>query len=147
MTNSGLQSRQAICIGQSQGLNRRFDSSRWTVYEFEHRAKLWWTLYVIDRKLSSLVGISGMHDEDIALPIPALKSTQGIEHTMLFHVQISSYLGQVLDGNRSLGVYYTVTKSICSRLFTRIAATTWRPVYCSHSFDSAKVSLHVGSVE
>ncbi|KAG4440570.1 hypothetical protein IFR05_003937 [Cadophora sp. M221] len=64
---------QALHICLTQGLNRRFDAQRITKQEFDHRSKLWWTVYVIERKLSSLVGVPpALHDEDIALSMPPI---------------------------------------------------------------------------
>lgn len=86
-------------IGSAHGLNRRFDSQRITRKEFEHRSRLWWTIYIIDRKLSSLIGVPPtIHDDDIALPKPTIDTDNGKEIAMAFHVELSSQLGQILNG-------------------------------------------------
>ncbi|KAH7378096.1 fungal-specific transcription factor domain-containing protein [Cadophora sp. MPI-SDFR-AT-0126] len=89
---------QALRICLTQGLNRRFDAQRITREEFEHRTKLWWTVYVIERKLSSLVGVPpALHDEDIALSMPSIDPSQKSGLTMAFHIEISSQLGKILN--------------------------------------------------
>jgi proline utilization trans-activator len=80
-------------------MNRRFDAYHLPQQEFEHRSKLWWTIYIIDRKLSSLVGIpTALHDEDIAIPMPLIGLTQNQDSTFALHVELSSQMGQMLNG-------------------------------------------------
>ncbi|PVH75748.1 hypothetical protein DL98DRAFT_592883 [Cadophora sp. DSE1049] len=115
---------QALRICLTQGLNRRFDTQRITRQEFEHRTKLWWTVYVIERKLSSLVGVPpALHDEDIALSMPSIDPSQKPGLTMAFHIEISSQLGQILNvvyglgHQRQLGAkFISAVQSILRRL-------------------------------
>ncbi|RDW77513.1 hypothetical protein BP6252_05566 [Coleophoma cylindrospora] len=96
--------RQASCIAAANGLNRRYDEKRHTSAEFQYRTKLWWTIYVIERKLSSLIGVSpGLPDEDIALRRPAITGSNEEELPMAFHVEISSQLGHILNVVYGLG--------------------------------------------
>lgn len=93
------------------GLNRRHDAARISQTEFSHRSNLFWTVYVIDRKLSSLIGVPPrLHDEDIALSRPDF-ATDGsvVKNIMVFHVELSSQLGQILT--REL-LYETVSTGI-----------------------------------
>ncbi|KAH7310012.1 fungal-specific transcription factor domain-containing protein [Rhexocercosporidium sp. MPI-PUGE-AT-0058] len=95
---------QALHICLTQGLNRRFDAQRITKQEFDHRSKLWWTVYVIERKLSSLVGVPpALHDEDIALTMPSIDPAHKTSLTMAFHIEVSSQLGQILNVVYGLG--------------------------------------------
>lgn len=115
---------QALRICLTQGLNRRFDAQRITREEFEHRTKLWWTVYVIERKLSSLVGVPpALHDEDIALSMPSIDPSQKSGLTMAFHIEISSQLGKILNvvyglgHQRQLGAkFISAVQSILRRL-------------------------------
>lgn len=68
--------------------------------EFTHRSKLFWTAYVIERKLCSLIGVPPkLHDEDIGLPKPTLAAANSVpEIIMVFHVDLSSQLGEILQG-------------------------------------------------
>jgi hypothetical protein len=80
-------------------MNRRFDAYHLPQHQFEHRSKLWWTIYIIDRKLSSLVGVpTALHDEDIALPMPPMNGGRNQNSTFALHVELSSQLGQMLNG-------------------------------------------------
>ncbi|KAL3454096.1 fungal-specific transcription factor domain-containing protein [Aspergillus insuetus] len=86
-----------ICV--AHGLERRWDSRRNTREEFEHRSRLWWSIYVIDRKLSSLIGVvPAISDEDISLPKPEVREEADEDsRSMAFHVEIMSQLGHVLN--------------------------------------------------
>jgi proline utilization trans-activator len=84
-------------------MNRRFDAYHLPQHEFEHRSNLWWSIYIIDRKLSSLVGVpTALHDEDIALPLPCINSAHNQDSTFALHVELSSQLGQMLNGLSNL---------------------------------------------
>ncbi|KAH6715061.1 fungal-specific transcription factor domain-containing protein [Leptodontidium sp. MPI-SDFR-AT-0119] len=115
---------QALHICLTQGLNRRFDAQRITKQEFDLRSKLWWTVYVIERKLSSLVGVPpALHDEDIALSMPSIDPADKSGLTMAFHIEISSQLGQILNvvyglgHQRQLGAkFISAVQSILRRL-------------------------------
>ncbi|RDW61368.1 hypothetical protein BP5796_11260 [Coleophoma crateriformis] len=98
--------RQASCMAAANGLNRRYDEKRHTSAEFQYRTRLWWTTYVIERKLSSLIGVSpGLPDEDIALRGPAITGASEEELPMAFHVEISSQLGHILNGMGETSVF------------------------------------------
>lgn len=89
----------AIGMCLALGLNRKHDASRISHTEFTHRSKLFWTAYVLDRKLSSLIGVPPrLHDEDIGLTRPSLATaTNTSEIIMAFHIDLSSQLGDVLQ--------------------------------------------------
>ncbi|KAI4591445.1 hypothetical protein KJ359_001039 [Pestalotiopsis sp. 9143b] len=89
----------AIGMCLALGLNRKHDASRISHAEFTHRSKLFWTAYVLDRKLSSLIGVPPrLHDEDIGLTRPSLvTATNTSEMIMAFHIDLSSQLGDVLQ--------------------------------------------------
>lgn len=55
---------------------------------------------MIERKLSCLVGVPpALHDEDIALSMPTIDPAPGSGLTMALHIEISSQLGQILNGS------------------------------------------------
>ncbi|KAK9417732.1 putative Transcription factor domain-containing protein [Seiridium unicorne] len=96
----------AIGICLALGLNRKHDASRISQTEFTHRSKLFWTAYVIDRKLSSLIGVPPkVHDEDIGISKPSLVAENSVSETiMAFHVELSSQLGEILKVVYGLGL-------------------------------------------
>ncbi|KAJ5718839.1 uncharacterized protein N7483_009921 [Penicillium malachiteum] len=89
----------AMRISITHGMERKWDTLRNTREEFEHRSRLWWSVYVIDRKLSSLIGVvPGFSDTDISLPMP---DTDNIHHdedlALGLHVEVMSQLGHILN--------------------------------------------------
>lgn len=100
---------QAARLAVNNGYPRIFDQHRLTLEEYEHRSKLWWTIYVIDRKLSSLVGVApGFSDKDIAVAMPNIESALEKDLGMAFHVEISSQLGNVLNGRSLSYTWYNI---------------------------------------
>ncbi|RDW67041.1 hypothetical protein BP5796_09790 [Coleophoma crateriformis] len=96
---------RAARMGLTHGFNRVYDAKRITYEEFEHRSRLWWTVYIIDRRLSSLVGVpSSVLDEDIAVSRPTLSGPDGKDLTFALHVETSSQLGQILNVVYGLGL-------------------------------------------
>lgn len=85
-----------------QGMNREFEPGILEEGDREHRTKLWWTVYMIDRKLTYLMGVPVMlHDVDITISKPALLFERGAsdqEDAFSLHVHLSRQLGQVLYG-------------------------------------------------
>ncbi|KAL3417228.1 hypothetical protein PVAG01_11228 [Phlyctema vagabunda] len=96
---------QAARMCLIHGMNRVYDAKRISLSEFEHRSKLWWTVYIVDRKLSSLVGVpSAVHDADIAVARPSMDGTKSKTLTFSLHVELSSQLGRILNVVYGLGL-------------------------------------------
>jgi proline utilization trans-activator len=83
-------------------MNREFESGILSDEDNEHRMRLWWTVYMIDRKLTYLMGVPlSLHDVDITVPKPALHSgNTGNDTAAAFalHIHLSTELGRVLYG-------------------------------------------------
>jgi proline utilization trans-activator len=80
-------------------MNREFERGILSQPESEHRSKLWWTIYIIDRRLTASMGVPLLlHDSDITLPMPALPLIGESRSAFAFHVRLSAQLGQVLRG-------------------------------------------------
>ena len=83
-------------------MNREFECGILSDEENEHRMKLWWTVYMIDRKLTYLMGVPlSLHDVDITVPKPALYDKNAVNDTAAafsLHIHLSTELGRVLHG-------------------------------------------------
>ena len=90
---------QGVRIALQQGMNREFESGILSDADNEHRSKLWWTLYIIDRRLTSLMGVPLMiHDADISLPRPIMPTEGSLDSIFPYHTHLSAELGNVLHG-------------------------------------------------
>jgi hypothetical protein len=69
----------------------------------EHRRRLWWTVYILDRRLSINMGspLSGLRDEDIDLSLPDNGSYKGPCPGLHLHVKITKLTGNVMTGKYS----------------------------------------------
>jgi proline utilization trans-activator len=80
-------------------MNREFESGILTSTESEHRSRLWWTIYIIDRRLTASMGVPLLlHDSDITLPLPPLPPKADSMTAFSLHVRLSTELGNVLRG-------------------------------------------------
>lgn len=95
---------QALRIAISQGLNRDSEADSIDAAASQHRSKLWWTVYIIDRRACALMGSpSGIRDQDIFLPelLPQSVSSEN-DFALAMHVKISSHLGRILDSELAI---------------------------------------------
>lgn len=80
-------------------MNKEAEIELLTPSQRQHRSKLWWTVYIMDQRLTTLMGVPSLiHDEDVSLPMPDISSENAAESTFGFHAKLSSHLGQVLKG-------------------------------------------------
>lgn len=80
-------------------MNREFESGILSDYDIQHRTRLWWTVYIIDRKITYLMGTPLMlHDSDITVPKPTLNNTDDSMSAFVFHIRLSTQLGRILKG-------------------------------------------------
>jgi proline utilization trans-activator len=69
--------------------------------QYQHRLKLWWTVYILERRLSSLMGTPPLLDdeEDISVPLPDSIGTSGhasASKILTLHVTLSQVLGKAV---------------------------------------------------
>lgn len=95
---------QATRIALQQGMNREFEPGILSEEENRHRMKLWWTVYMIDRKLTYLMGVPlTLHDVDITVPKPELRgSSSETDSAFAIHLHLSIQLGSILRSKQSL---------------------------------------------
>ncbi len=99
-------------IALSLGLNRNTYPNTLSPQQHQHRIKLWWSLYVLERKLSVLMGapLSLDDDKDINVSSPDTvtapeSSTEG--EILALNVLLSSLLGKVINSkNISAGSFF-----------------------------------------
>ena len=62
----------------------------------KHGRLLWWTVYILDQRLSSLMGIAnGVHDDDISASAPQISDNDIHTSALAIHVKISQLLGSI----------------------------------------------------
>lgn len=81
----------------TQGLHREVDLEA-SDEESERYRSIWWTLYILDRRFSSLMGTPiSINDADVTMGLP----NSGILHqrcrTLGMHVRLSRIISNVLD--------------------------------------------------
>ncbi|KAM0438593.1 hypothetical protein ACHAPT_001345 [Fusarium lateritium] len=87
---------QAARMAQSHGLHT--DTQPISVGDglARHGRRLWWTVYTLDRKLSSLMGVpNAILDEDMTVPIPQMTENDPDAAALSIHVKTSQLLGSI----------------------------------------------------
>ncbi|KAM0279868.1 hypothetical protein ACHAO9_011494 [Fusarium lateritium] len=88
----------ALRIALSQGLHRDIVSGVLDDPEVTRYRNTWWTLYILDRKLSSLMGAPcSIHDSDISVPIPRDQTASRKSSALDMHIKLSRLKAKVLD--------------------------------------------------
>ncbi|CAH0024899.1 unnamed protein product [Clonostachys rhizophaga] len=85
-------------IALSQGLHRDPGGENRDHKEAVRERSAWWTLYILDRKFSSLMGApNSLHDEDISVPFPQPNRSIQKPTTLEMHVKLSRLIAKVLN--------------------------------------------------
>ena len=64
--------------------------------------KVWWTVYILDRQMSSLMGVPmGIADESISAELPTFLGQPQRSTAMNIQIQLSRVLAQILNSKSS----------------------------------------------
>lgn len=92
-----LQIGLALRLSLSKGLHREIESVDMNNTETQRRHAIWWTVYILDGKLSSLMGApTSINDEDVTVPLPALTNAH-TANGLGVHVRVSRLLAKVVN--------------------------------------------------
>lgn len=93
----------------SQGLHRELFGDEFTEEDKDRHYGLWWTIYILDRRFSTLMGApSSIRDEDITVPLPDYEKNCHFMKAMSLQVPLARLHAQVLSSMTSVP-YLTVT--------------------------------------
>ncbi|CCT66548.1 related to positive activator of transcription [Fusarium fujikuroi IMI 58289] len=85
-------------IALSQGLHRDIAGDSADDAEVRRYRNAWWTLYILDRKFSSLMGApSSVQDSDISVPILGDQTTPRRSSSLEIHIMLSRLKTKVLN--------------------------------------------------
>lgn len=85
-------------IALSQGLHRDLAGETQHGTDTNRERSTWWTLYILDRKLSSLMGApNSVHDDDISVPLPKPEQCMQESTALQVHLKVSRLIAKVLN--------------------------------------------------
>ncbi|KAM5352921.1 hypothetical protein ACJ41O_005643 [Fusarium nematophilum] len=85
-------------IALTQGYHRDLVGNLDAHADVSRYRSVWWTLYILDRKFSSLIGApSSVHDSDISVPLPKPHQSAQKSCALDMHVRLSRLLAKVLN--------------------------------------------------
>jgi proline utilization trans-activator len=86
----------------SQGLHHELVGDDLTVDDVKRHRAVWWTIYILDRRFSSLMGApNSVHDEDISVTLPDPGYNAQAAKALAIHVGLSRLLAKVLNSETS----------------------------------------------
>lgn len=67
--------------------------------EYVQRCRnVWWTVYILDRQMSSLMGVPvGLRDDDISASLPAFSMPSQKSLALELNVKLSGILSQIMN--------------------------------------------------
>lgn len=81
-----------------QGMNTEMRSQQVDHVLAQRSRKVWWTVYILDRQMSSLMGVPmGISDELISTDLPTFHGEPGRSTAMNIQIQLSRVLAQILN--------------------------------------------------
>ncbi|CAG8935031.1 unnamed protein product [Penicillium salamii] len=88
----------ALRIALSKGLHREADLEGLDEESCTRSRSLWWTLYILDRRFSLLMGTpSSINDSDVTMGLPDSSISDQRCRTLAMHIRISRIIPNVLD--------------------------------------------------
>lgn len=94
-----LQIGQAMRIALSLGMNHESTTGYLDHGEYQRRRRLWWTLYVVDKKLSTIIGTpSSIEDQEINISLPEVHDLDLSNSALNYHIKLSVLEGKVMSG-------------------------------------------------
>ncbi|KIV86015.1 hypothetical protein PV11_01658 [Exophiala sideris] len=101
---------QGLRVALSLGMNRETPPGTLARIEYERRRRLWWTLYIIDRKLSINQGAPlSITDNDIDISLPGQEDLGFSNTALLLHVKLAVLEGKVMSA--AFGINSTLDRS------------------------------------
>ena len=93
-----LQIGQAVRKALEIGMHTSMSSRHLSDEELQRYRKVWWTSYVLDRQMSSLMGLPvTVRDEDITAGLPVYAQSPSKELVTKLHVNLSKIIADILN--------------------------------------------------
>ncbi|KAJ5739730.1 hypothetical protein N7533_012514 [Penicillium manginii] len=113
---------QAIRIAQLDGLHTELPEAELGTKTVKHCRHLWWTLYVLDRHISSSLGLPmAIRDEDITTVMTQAMEGSPHDATLCLHVKLSYLFTSILSSiykneKTELGTFLEKTRMILQKM-------------------------------
>lgn len=79
-------------------MHTRMASQELDETEVQRSRKVWWTAFMLDRQMSSLMGLPlAVRDEDVSAPLPAYPGQPQKAVAMDLHVQLSRVIANIFN--------------------------------------------------
>lgn len=123
------------------GIHRREIVSRMAVYESEKFSRLWWCVYILDRRLSIETGLPFViQDANVSTALPTNLSEEWLsnfENSSLAEDELHSEIQLELSSSPVTPIPYLITMVQYSRVMGKV----WEKLYGVHAADIASDQL------
>lgn len=81
---------QALRLAVEQGLHTDMRSLQLPDNLFERCKETWWTVYILDRQMTSLMGVPmSISEDDITAPHPYFAGSMSKQHALAIHIKLA----------------------------------------------------------
>lgn len=119
-----LQIGQAIRVALGDGMHTKIHSQDMDSTRSERCHHVWWTIYILDRQISSLMGVPmGIPEEQIEAGLPTFPGQPQKSMGLEVQIKLSKVLAQVLhslvDPSITIWIPILLTLNTCSCIWRR----------------------------
>ena len=148
---------QALRLSLEQGMHTNMEDQGLDDAHVQRCMNVWWTVYILDRQMSSLMGLPlALQDNDISAPLPTISGSVQKSLALEIHVKLSRILSQILNSESKHGTRHKCgkgdwstgmrTSSVCSQVSQprvwrdRVVADVEQP--CTETMDALPGGLY-----
>lgn len=89
---------QAVRKALEQGMHTKMSFRDLSESVVQRCRQVWWTVYMLDRQMSSLMGLpQAIRDEDISAPLPSSSKSPQKKIALELHVKLSRLIADILN--------------------------------------------------
>ncbi|KAH8674253.1 hypothetical protein BX600DRAFT_227513 [Xylariales sp. PMI_506] len=108
---------QALRLCYVEGIHREFPDTDSDNHLGIQRSFVWWTVYVLDRQLSALMGApSSVRDEDITAKIPSQKENSPVAVALTLKIKLSRLMATMMTKEKLGSSFLKNTKAVLQNL-------------------------------
>lgn len=94
---------QALRLAVEQGLHTDMQSLQLPEKLFERCKETWWTVYILDRRMTSLMGVPmSISEDDITAPYPAFGGSSCKQHALGIHIKLAQANAAIIQSQSSI---------------------------------------------
>ena len=133
---------QAVRLALSQGMHTNIPTGQLPDDLIQRCRKIWWTIYVLDREMTSLMGLpQAVRDEDVQAPLPASEGDTFRSWAFTMRIKLSHFIASI-DRSKLFLRYRLVLPWLINYSRVRARWTPPKRLFTSYQGSSRRYCRH-----